>query len=448
VKIFLINNNLRYKNNFILEEAFKYGGLIIYINPYMSWMEKNKYIWESYNLLDLQKKLPVKILYFFLWDREIINFLINLEEDFQIYGDVYFIRELKKIINIYKQEKNENSNKFHEDFQKLNIEYHVVKSNTLLIPTSYKKEYKVYTAFKNNFINNIGKFKIIEDYDFSQLKNNNYEEYYVENKLKELKDLPPYKFSEDFPIGEEAAYKRWEDFKDSIKDYEVNRNIPYLNNTSKLSPYINSGIISVEIIWNELLKMDPAPTLVFKQELLWREFAYHTYYYNPSMVSHSINEKFEKIPWKYKEDNPPYDKWEKGETGFMMVDGGMRELNTTGYMFNRCRMIVASFLIKNLKVHWYVGANYFMRHLLDGDYVINAFNWQWVNGSGRDAAPYFRIFNPILQLEKFDKDLKYVGKYLNLKTYEKDYPPIIDFQKSREEILALYKKYIKDMGNI
>jgi deoxyribodipyrimidine photo-lyase len=447
MKIFLINNNLRYKNNLLLEEACKDGGLIIYLS--MRYGENsNKYIWESYNLLNLQKQLPIKILYFD-GEVELINFLINLEDkNFEIYGDIYFIREFQLIVNIYKQKDKDKSfnlqdypEKFFEKINTLNIEYNIIKSNLLIDTYEYTKEYKVYTAFKNNFINTIGKFNIIEEYNFKKITNNNYKEYFLENRLK---DLPLYDFQENFPIGEEAAYKRWEDFKDSLKDYEVNRNIPALNNTSKLSPYINSGIISVEIMYNELLNINSAHTLVFKQELLWREFAYHTYYYNPSMIYNSLNEKFENIPWKYNEDNPPYDKWTKGETGFMMVDAGMRELNTSGYMFNRCRMLVASFLIKNLQIHWYIGAAYFMEKLLDGDYVINSFNWQWVNGSGRDAAPYFRIFNPILQLEKFDKDLVYVGKYLNLKTYERDYPTIIDFQKSREEILDLYKKYIKE----
>lgn len=457
MKIFIINNNLRYKNNFILEEACKYGGLIIYIEIYTLTATSNKYIWESYNLLELEKKLPLKILYFNDYYIDLIYFLCDLNEPIEIYGDIYFINSIKQQIKITKDivENKIPIGEGHEDItkniineaskrniNKLNIEYFFLKSNNLINPTLYEKEYKVYTAFKNNFINKIEKFNIIKEYDFTLLieKQNNYEEYYVENKLK---DLLTYEFSENFPIGEEAAYNRWEDFKDFLKDYEINRNIPSLNNTSKLSPYINSGIISIEIIWNDLLNLNNEDTLIFKQELLWREFAYHTYYYNPSMIYKSIDEKFEKIPWKYNEDNENYNKWEKGKTGFLMVDAAMKELNTTGYMFNRCRMITASFLIKNLQVHWYIGAGYFMNKLLDGDNVINAFNWQWVNGSGRDAAPYFRIFNPMLQLEKFDKNLEYVKKYLNVNTHEKNFPPIVDFNKSRLEILEIYKKYIK-----
>ena len=408
MKIFIINNNLRYKNNFILEKVCKDGGLLIYINIYNVVID-NKPIWESYNLLDLQKKLPIKILYF-NEGGELINFLSDLNKSIEIYGDIYFVNyikeQLKIINNIIKNKisiEKGNANIINESVKNLNVEYNIIKSNTLIIPTEYSKEYKVYTAFKNNHINEIEKFNIISDYDFSLLikQEENYKEYFLENRLT---DLPFYEFGENFPIGEEAAYKKWENFKELLKDYEVNRNIPALNNTSKLSPYINSGIISVEIIWNDLLDLPKEHTLVFKQELLWREFAYHTYYYNPSMIYTSLNEKFEKIPWKYNEDNKNYDKWENGETGFLMVDAAMKELNTTGYMFNRCRMLTASFLIKNLQVHWHIGANYFMKKLLDGDYVINAFNWQWVNGSGRDAAPYFRIFNPNLQLEKFDKD--------------------------------------------
>lgn len=488
MKIFIINNNLRYKNNFILEEVAKHGGLIIYINRYgYNNNSSNKYIWESYNLLNLQKKLPLKILYF---EREVelINFLINLEDiNFEIYGDIFFINEIKILIDDFrKEEKDEwdlgnHSQEFYENINKLNVVYNITKSNNLISYQEHSlKEYKLYKGFKNCYIDNIIKFNIVEDYHFElaiQKQNNyikiyskikdftiykfttSYEEYYIENKLK---NLPPYEFSENFPIGEEEAYNRWNEFKDSLKNYEVNRNIPSLNKTSKLSPYINSGIISIEIIWNELLEITPEYTLIFKEELLWREFAYHTYYYNPNMIDNSIYEKFEKIPWHqlYDSDNDYiyneitkelldnkaslFNKWKNGETGFLIVDAAMKELNTTGYMFNRCRMITACFLIKNLKVYWTLGMFYFMEKLLDGDYIINSFNWQWVNGSGRNSLPYFRVFNPIAQLEKFDKNLEYTKKYLNVNTHEKNFPPIVNYNKSREEILDIYRKYIKE----
>lgn len=439
MKIFLINNNLRYKNNFILQEFFKEGNLLIYINIYTDY--SNKYIFESYHLLELEKKLPIKILYI----DDFINFFKNLKftikKSIELYGDLFIINWIKSVINgmIKNYSNNLEYSKDIGMFLEKNINFHILKSNLLI--ESYVKEYKAFKAFKNYYMNKIEKFNIIEYYDLSKKFNiiKEFKEYFLETQLKNLKT---YTFN-NFPLGEEEAYNRWNKFKKILKNYEDNRKILIFNKTSNLSAYINSGIISIEIIWNELLDLNPEHTLIFKEELLWREFAYETYYYIPSMIFHSVNKKFENIPWKYAEDNPDYNKWTKGETGFLLVDAAMKELNTTGYMFNRCRMVTSFFLIKNLKIHWLMGANYFMEKLIDFDYVLNSFNWQWVNGSGRNPNPYFRIFNPTLQLKNFDKNLEYVKGFLgNIKEHENNFPPIVDFNKSKMEMLDLYKKYL------
>ena len=201
----------------------------------------------------------------------------------------------------------------------------------------------------------------------------------------------------------------------------------------------------------------------FKSELGWREFSYYLLYHFPQITKKNLQIKFDKFPWKKKNDHLV--KWQKGLTGYPIVDAGMRELWQTGYMHNRVRMIVGSFLVKNLLIHWKEGEKWFWDCLLDADLATNNVGWQWVAGTGADAAPYFRIFNPISQGEKFDTDGEYTKKYIpelkNLPSKylfcpwaapEKvlksnniklgfDYPyPIVDIKESRELALKCFSE--------
>ncbi len=419
MKIFLINNNLRYKHNFILQDFFKHGNLLVYVNIYSQ--GSSKYIFEGHHILSLQKQLSVKILYFHS-EAQFIKFLQNLKTNIQLYGEIFFINWIQDFLT---------KNKIID----ISIDFNVTKSNILL--QSYQKQYRVYTPFKNAHIDKIELFDIIHQYEVTSPKHNSYKQHFCEHQLTHL---PEYNFKE-FPIGEQSAYNRWNYFKSIIKDYKEGRDTPSTQHTSRLSAYINAGVLSVEVLWNESLKLPTDHALLFRQQLMWRDFAHHTYYYIPSMIFTSIYSKFENIPWKYESEE--FEKWKLGQTGFLMIDAAMIELNTTGYMFNRCRMLTASFLIKNLKIYWLTGANYFMEKLIDFDYILNSFNWQWVNGSGMDSAPYFRIFNPYLQLEKFDKNLQYVNQYIpNHQEHSNKYKETIDFSISRSEILKLYKEFI------
>ena len=419
MKIFLINNNIRYANNYILQEFFEHGDLLVYLNIYSP--QSSKYIFEGYHLLSLQKQLSAKILYFHN-ELEFTTFLKHLNTNIEIYGEIFFIHWIQEFLT---------KNNVHD----ISINFNITKSNILL--QSYIKHYKVYTPFKNAHINDIKPFNIIENYNIKNLKSNQYHQYFCENQLE---NLPEYNFK-DFPIGEQAAYDRWNSFKLIIQDYQEGRSAPYVKHTSRLSAYINAGVVSVEILWNDSLQLPMEHALLFRQQMMWRDFSHHTYHYIPSMIFNSIYDKFEKVPWKY--ESPEFEHWKRGQTGFLMIDAAMIELNTTGYMFNRCRMLTASLLIKNLKIYWLMGANYFMEKLVDFDYILNSFNWQWVNGSGMDAAPYFRIFNPHLQLEKFDKNLQYVKQYIpNLEEHMIKHQEIVDFSTTRSEILELYKEFI------
>ena len=419
MKIFLINNNLRYRNNTILQEFLKHGDLLVYLNIYSP--QSSKYIFEGYHLLSLQKQLQCKILYFHN-ETEFISFIHRLNTTIDIYGEIFFIHWIQDFIT-----KN--------NINDISINFNITKSNILL--QSYHKHYKVYTPFKNAHINEITPFDIIDKYDIHNSKTNTHITYYCEHQLA---NLPEYNFK-DFPIGEQAAYDRWNYFKSIIQDYKEGRDTPCVKHTSRLSAYINAGVVSVEILWNDSLQLPVEYALLFRQQMMWRDFSHHTYHYIPSMIFNSIHDKFEKVPWKY--ESPEFEQWKQGHTGYLMIDAAMIELNTTGYMFNRCRMLTASLLIKNLKIYWLMGANYFMEKLVDFDYILNSFNWQWVNGSGTDAAPYFRIFNPHLQLEKFDKNLQYVKQYIpSPEEHMTKYKEIVNFPVSRSEILQLYKEFI------
>ena len=199
--------------------------------------------------------------------------------------------------------------------------------------------------------------------------------------------------------------------KNKIHDYKQARDIPALNGTSKLSPHLHFGLISARQIFHAAKKISPSEGKTqFLTELGWREFCHHLLFHFPELPTKSFRPDFEKFPWQ--KNDFLLQKWQHGQTGFPIVDAGMRELWTTGLMHNRVRMIVASFLVKDLLIDWREGEKWFWDCLLDADLASNVANWQWVAGSGADAAPYFRIFNPTLQGERFDTEGSYVKKWI------------------------------------
>ena len=215
--------------------------------------------------------------------------------------------------------------------------------------------------------------------------------------------------------GEKGAADRLDRFMSRALDrYAQDRDRPDLEQTSRLSPHLAWGDISVRSIATRIETMDdhaPAKTREkFLSELGWREFSYHLLYHFPHLPTENFVEAFDGFPWR--EDAPRLRAWQRGETGYPIVDAGMRELWRTGWMHNRVRMVVASFLTKHLLIHWREGEAWFWDTLVDADPANNTASWQWVAGSGADAAPYFRIFNPTLQGEKFDPNGDYVRTYI------------------------------------
>jgi deoxyribodipyrimidine photo-lyase len=219
-----------------------------------------------------------------------------------------------------------------------------------------------------------------------------------------------------------------------IVDYEKTRNFPALEGTSHLGPHLRFGTVSIR---NMIKKAISEKNETFWNELIWREFFMQILWHFPHTTQEAFKKKYDRIEWRNNEDE--FEKWKKGETGYALVDAGMRELNATGYMHNRVRMLVASFLCKHLLIDWRWGEAYFAEKLLDYELSSNVGNWQWAAGSGVDAAPYFRIFNPMTQVEKFDKDRVYIKKWVPEIDSDAYVSKMVDHKEARERCLETYK---------
>ncbi|MGL4255395.1 MAG: cryptochrome/photolyase family protein [Microbacterium sp.] len=242
---------------------------------------------------------------------------------------------------------------------------------------------------------------------------------------------------ETWEPGEPAARRRLREFlQDDLAHYDRARDEPAAGATSLLSPRLRWGEVSPFTVWHEAVEHGHAGR--FLSELGWREFAWHTLFHSPDLATANLRREFDAFPWPRLKPSH-LEAWQRGRTGVALVDAGMRELWETGYMHNRVRMVTASFLIKNLLIDWRRGEEWFWDTLVDADAANNPFNWQWVAGSGADAAPYFRVFNPDLQAKKFDADGHYVRQWAP--EYLSDDPPapIVDLGETRKAALAAYE---------
>ena len=272
------------------------------------------------------------------------------------------------------------------------------------------------------------------------------------------------KFSKYWTPGEKAAQDQLSQYlKTNIDIYKEARDRPDLDQTSKLSPYLRFGEISPRTIVLNILKSKKlsASVLTYLSEIGWREFSYSLLYYSKNLASVPINMKFQKFPWR--KSSKDLELWKKGKTGIPLVDAAMKQIYEKGWMHNRLRMVVGSFLVKNLLLNWTLGERYFQETLLDYDEASNAAGWQWIAGCGADASPYFRVFNPILQSERFDPQAKFILQYLpQLQTLQKPssifqphlqeqafkslinqnlyHEPLVDLKDSRNRALEAYQK--------
>ena len=284
--------------------------------------------------------------------------------------------------------------------------------------------YVVYTPYMRKWKANLNE-------DLSKLAEKEVVNNFYNSSISALMELSKYGFVEN-----DKKIEVFKLNKDIVTKYADTRNFPSINSTSKLGPYLRFGTVSVRKIVSGLLKFKDQ---TFLNELIWREFFMQILYHFPHTAKKSFKSKYDKIIWL--NDPKSFEAWKNGETGFPLVDAGMKELNNTGFMHNRVRMITASFLCKHLLIDWRLGEKYFALKLNDYEMASNVGNWQWASGSGVDAAPYFRIFNPHTQITKFDKNREYINKWVD--TNSKSYPnEIVDHKFARQRCLDTYKMYL------
>lgn len=264
--------------------------------------------------------------------------------------------------------------------------------------------------------------------------------------------------AETWEPGEKGAQERLEDFLDgAIEEYGTGRNLPGTEGTSRLSPHLRFGEVSPFRVWREIRRRHPrkipADVGTYQAELGWREFNWHLLYHNPELSTRNFRPAFDNFQWA-SPNRQELAAWQRGRTGYPLVDAGMRQLWQTGWMHNRVRMAAASFLVKNLLTDWRIGEEWFWDTLVDADAANNPANWQWVAGSGADASPYYRIFNPVTQSRKFDAGGTYLRRFIpeiadldNKAIHEpwtagpESYPePVVDLPASRERALDAYQK--------
>lgn len=323
-----------------------------------------------------------------------------------------------------------------EQIRKLLVSHHIefksYKDQVIFEKDEVVKEdgqpYVVYTPYMRKWKGLFRASDNIRDYDITPLLKN----------LHQETNLPSVSLTD---MGFETSAIRVPHYLVSpkfINSYEDTRNLPALENgTSRLGPHLRFGTVSIRAMVRKAIAEENE---VFWNELIWREFFMQILWHFPHTVKDAFKPKYDRILWRNNEVD--FERWKNGETGYPLVDAGMRELNATGFMHNRVRMLVASFLCKHLLIDWRWGEAYFAEKLLDYEMSSNVGNWQWAAGSGVDAAPYFRIFNPMTQVDKFDKNGSYIQKWVP-DLQELTYPqPMVDHKMARERCLAIYKEAV------
>jgi deoxyribodipyrimidine photo-lyase len=309
---------------------------------------------------------------------------------------------------------------------KKNITFHSFKDMVIFEKNEVLKDdntpYQVFTPYSK-------KWK-------ERLINNPIQFYPSENVLHNLYKIDPIKFPAIDDIGFKKGELIFPDKKlnlDKIKNYERNRDIPSIDGTSKLSIHLRFGTISIR----KLVIQAIAVSEKYLNELIWREFYQTILYQFPYVVNSAFKKEYNTIEWSTNEKH--FHLWCTGQTGFPIIDAGMRELNATGYMHNRVRMIVSGFLTKNLFIDWRWGEAYFAEKLLDFELASNNGGWQWAAGCGVDAAPYFRVFNPELQAQKFDASNEYIKRWVPEYNSGSYVQPIVDYKTSKQQTIEKYK---------
>ena len=314
--------------------------------------------------------------------------------------------------------------------KKAGVSFHSYKDHVITEKREVLKDdgkpYTVFTPYARKWR------AIVESYYLRSYPSEKYTENFLASKPLPIPSLESMHFK---AAGQKFPSADWD--AGLIKHYKEQRDIPSLHGTSRLGIHLRFGTISIR----ELAREAGGLSESFLNELIWRDFYHMILWHFPQVVSQAFKSEYDKIHWRNNEKE--FEAWCSGATGYPIVDAGMRELNETGYMHNRVRMITASFLAKHLLIDWRWGEAYFAKKLLDFDLAANNGGWQWAAGSGCDAAPYFRIFNPYLQTKKFDPDLRYIRKWVP-EFEEFSYPPpIVEHEQARKRCLAVYAQALK-----
>ncbi len=319
--------------------------------------------------------------------------------------------------------------------------------------------FKVFTPFKKAWLG------YVQNYGFDYISKQDLLPYYIADAPNKTVTIEQDNCSSSWPLVDVVEQQVIPDFlSDKLADYAQHRDIPGCKGTSGLSPYLAIGALSVRYLLRQLQQQHPdilsasdANVFVWLNELIWREFYRHLLHHFPSLAKgRNFNKKYDSLVWL--NNNQHFDAWCKGQTGYPIVDAAMRQLNQTGWMHNRLRMIVASFLTKHLLIDWRWGESYFISQLIDGDLAANNGGWQWAASTGCDAQPYFRIFNPIRQSERFDpngvfirmylpelkdvpnKHIHFPHQYLAQQNSKGYWPAIVDHKAARARALACFKQ--------
>lgn len=352
-------------------------------------------------------------------------------DPFEVYNKILSENSIKTVYtnHDYEPYARKRDLELYQLFKEYNIEFKTSKDQVIFEKSEVVKDdgtpYVVYTPYSNKWKENFKKISLTH--------------YNSEAYLQKIA-LHSYPFLSLDEIGFEPssiAVTPFDVSESLIDNYEATRNFPAMNKTSYLGIYLRFGAVSVRQMVAKALQ---SKNETFLKELIWREFFMQILWHFPHTVNKSFKPKYDEIQWDNNETL--FQQWCEGKTGYPFVDAGMRELNATGHMHNRVRMITASFLCKHLLIDWRWGEAYFAQKLLDYEQASNVGNWQWAAGSGVDAAPYFRIFNPTEQIKKFDKDLVYIKKWipeLNSLSYPQ---PVVDHKTAREKCLTVYKQAV------
>jgi deoxyribodipyrimidine photo-lyase len=455
LSIFIFTRDLRLYDNTSLLEALKNSDFVIPIfifNPNQI-TDKNKYksnnciqfMCECLDELDEElRKYKSKLYFFNDYHEKVIEYLIKHNNDID---SVYINMDYTQFAKTRDEKIKKVCDKYKINFY--SFEDYLLTSKDKIVNSSgncYVKFTPFYEKAKNeevqrpktsklkNYINS--KFKFKNEYT------KDYHNFYEENNNISVRG------------GRNNALQILKNIKE-FDSYNEDRDYPSKNKTTKLSAYLKFNVVSIREVYDIFTKKLKKTNKLITQ-LYWREFYMILLYHYPDNLGNSMREKYDKIKWD--NNKKLFKLWCEGKTGFPIIDAGMRELNTTGFMHNRCRMITSSFLIKILQIDWRWGEKYFAQNLVDYDPANNNGGWQWGAGSGSDSQPYFRIFNPMRQIDKFDKDCEYIKKWVpelvdlsskEIKKWDEIYKehknikysdPIVDYAERKQKTLTMYEK--------